>query len=244
MRRKAATDASIEATSRSVSDRSRRSVGVASIAADNSSTDVAGSCAITEGSNVIGSKLPKRGGKPRHRTWTGPQAGKFLNATAGTRWFSLWQLALATCVAASYADCAGTTSTWTLVWCRLSGQRPSSASSASLRHRRTMSAARSRSISRRLRAACLAQGAGRGAACLVAGVVDQEGLIFAWEDGSPVLSGLHLQGVQEGSGGVRLRASTVGAPRGAQLPRNDAFARWSARPHRGEGSATGTRASL
>jgi hypothetical protein len=46
--------------------------------------------------------------------------------------------------------------------------------------------------------------------------------------------GLHLQGVQEGSGGVRLRASTVGAPRGAQLPRNDAFARWSARPHRGE----------
>jgi integrase len=44
---------------------------------------------------VIGSKLPKRDGKAQHRTWTGPQAAEFLEATARTRWYPIWQLALA-----------------------------------------------------------------------------------------------------------------------------------------------------
>jgi integrase len=44
---------------------------------------------------VIGSKLPKRDGKPKHQTWAGPQAASFLEAAAGTRWHPLWQLALA-----------------------------------------------------------------------------------------------------------------------------------------------------
>jgi integrase len=44
---------------------------------------------------VVGSKLPKYEGKPKHTTWTGEQAQAFLAATADTRLAPLWQLALA-----------------------------------------------------------------------------------------------------------------------------------------------------
>jgi hypothetical protein len=40
---------------------------------------------------VIGSKLPKRDGKPQHRTRDGPQIAQFLDATAGTRWHPICQ---------------------------------------------------------------------------------------------------------------------------------------------------------
>jgi integrase len=45
---------------------------------------------------VVGSKAPKKDGKPQHTTWTGEQAQAFLEATAGARLTPLWQLALAT----------------------------------------------------------------------------------------------------------------------------------------------------
>jgi integrase len=45
---------------------------------------------------VIGSKTPKKDGKPQHTTWTGEQAQTFHAATASTRLAPLWQLALAT----------------------------------------------------------------------------------------------------------------------------------------------------
>jgi integrase len=51
---------------------------------------------LIEVNPVIGSKTPKRDGKPQHTTWTGEQAQAFLEATAGTRWAPLWQLAIAT----------------------------------------------------------------------------------------------------------------------------------------------------
>jgi integrase len=51
---------------------------------------------LIEVNPVVGSKTPKRDGKPKHTTWTGEQAQMFLEATAGTRWAPLWQLALAT----------------------------------------------------------------------------------------------------------------------------------------------------
>jgi integrase len=45
---------------------------------------------------VVGSKSPKKDGKPQHVTWTGEHAQAFLGATADTRLAPLWQLALAT----------------------------------------------------------------------------------------------------------------------------------------------------
>jgi integrase len=51
---------------------------------------------LIEVNPVIGSKSPKKDGKPKHTTWTGLQAQAFLEATAGTRLAPLWQLALAT----------------------------------------------------------------------------------------------------------------------------------------------------
>lgn len=51
---------------------------------------------LIEVNPVVGSKTPKRDGKPKHNTWTGEQAQSFLEAIAGTRWAPLWQLALAT----------------------------------------------------------------------------------------------------------------------------------------------------
>jgi integrase len=45
---------------------------------------------------VVGSKKPKKRGKPKRTTWTGDQVQSFLEATAGTRLAPLWQLALAT----------------------------------------------------------------------------------------------------------------------------------------------------
>jgi integrase len=51
---------------------------------------------LIEVNPVIGSKTPKKDGKPQHTTWTGEQAQTFLEATAGTRLAPLWQLTLAT----------------------------------------------------------------------------------------------------------------------------------------------------
>jgi integrase len=51
---------------------------------------------LIEVNPVIGSKTPKKDGKPKHTTWTGEQAQTFLQATARTRLAPLWQLALAT----------------------------------------------------------------------------------------------------------------------------------------------------
>jgi integrase len=51
---------------------------------------------LIEVNPVIGSKTPKKDGKPQHVTWTGEQAQKFLEAAAGTRLGPLWHLALAT----------------------------------------------------------------------------------------------------------------------------------------------------
>jgi integrase len=51
---------------------------------------------LIEVNPVIGSKAPKKDGKPKHTTWTGEQSQMFLEATAGTRLAPLWQLALAT----------------------------------------------------------------------------------------------------------------------------------------------------
>jgi integrase len=45
---------------------------------------------------VVGSKMPKRDGKPKHTTWTGAQLATFLEHVAGDRWMPLWQLAAST----------------------------------------------------------------------------------------------------------------------------------------------------
>lgn len=45
---------------------------------------------------VIGSKMPKRDGKPKHTTWTGQQLATFLEHQAADRWAPMWQLFAAT----------------------------------------------------------------------------------------------------------------------------------------------------
>ncbi|QBR94520.1 site-specific integrase [Nocardioides euryhalodurans] len=51
---------------------------------------------LLEVNPVLGSKLPKRDGKPQHKTWTGEQVSSFLGAVAETRWAPLWELAAGT----------------------------------------------------------------------------------------------------------------------------------------------------
>ena len=59
---------------------------------------------LIEVNPVIGSKSPKKDGKPQHVTWTGEQAQAFLGAMADTRLAPLWQLALATGMRRGEAD--------------------------------------------------------------------------------------------------------------------------------------------
>ena len=45
---------------------------------------------------VVGSKMPKRDGKPQHTTWTGVQIKRFLEHVAEDRWAPMWELFAAT----------------------------------------------------------------------------------------------------------------------------------------------------
>ena len=51
---------------------------------------------LIEVNPVVGSKTPKKDGKPKHTTWSGEQVQTFLDATASARLEPLWQLAFAT----------------------------------------------------------------------------------------------------------------------------------------------------
>jgi integrase len=51
---------------------------------------------VVEINPVVGSKMPKRDGKARHKTWTGSQLASFLGSISDSRLFSLWELAAAT----------------------------------------------------------------------------------------------------------------------------------------------------
>lgn len=51
---------------------------------------------IIEVNPVVGSKSPKRNGKPQHTTWTGPQVQTFLGAVSDSRWLPVWELATGT----------------------------------------------------------------------------------------------------------------------------------------------------
>jgi integrase len=51
---------------------------------------------LIEVNPVVGSKTPKKDGKPRHSTWTGDQVQSFLECTARARLAPMWQLAAAT----------------------------------------------------------------------------------------------------------------------------------------------------
>lgn len=53
---------------------------------------------IVQVNPVIGSKMPKRDGKPKHTTWTGAQLRAWLehDLVQADRWVSLWELAAAT----------------------------------------------------------------------------------------------------------------------------------------------------
>jgi integrase len=138
---------------------------------------------------VIGSKLPKRDGKPRHRIWTGPQAAGFLEASNGTRWFPLWQLAFATGMRRGelcglrWEDVdldAGVVSLERSTT-QLGQQRVTTTPKNHERRKITIDS-RTLGVLRTWRKEQAAERLQWGPA-----YIDSEGLVFTWENGTPVL---------------------------------------------------------
>jgi integrase len=138
---------------------------------------------------VIGSKMPKRDGKPQHVTWTGAQLAEFLEAVEGSRWFPLWQLAAATGMRRGEL-CA-------LRWDHVdleAGVVSVEQSATQLGQRRVTTAPKNHerrkiNIDPRTVAALRVWRKQQAAERLQWGpaYIDTEGLLFTWENGGPVL---------------------------------------------------------
>jgi integrase len=158
---------------------------------------------------VTGSKMPKRDGKPQHVTWTGAQLAEFLEAVGGSRWFPLWQLAAATgmrrgelcALRWQHVDLdAGVVSVEQSVT-QIGQQR---VTTTPKNHER-----RNIKIDPRTVAALRAWRKQQAAERLQWGpaYVDTEGLVFTWENGTPVLPDYVTKAfgkAQVGSGSPRL----------------------------------------
>jgi integrase len=138
---------------------------------------------------VIGSKLPKRDGKPQHTTWSGPQLAEFLESVEGHRWFPLWQLAAATGM--RRGELCG------LRWIDVDldtgivsversttqlGQRRVTTTPKNHERRKIKIDSRTVAVLRAWRKQQAAERLQWGPA-----YVDAEGLVFTWENGAPVL---------------------------------------------------------
>lgn len=144
---------------------------------------------VIEVNPVTGSKAPRRDGKPRHVTWTGEQQRTFLTALEGTRWHVAWLLALATGMrrgelcGLTWADVdleAGVVAVERSSL-QLGGERITTTPKNHERRKVSLDA----TTTAALRAWRKAQAAER----LLYGSAyrDTLGLVFTWEDGSPVL---------------------------------------------------------
>jgi integrase len=138
---------------------------------------------------VVGSKMQKRDGKPKHTTWTGAQLATFLEHAAGDRWFPLWELAAATGMRRGELTGlrwehvgldAGTIAVEESVT-QLGQQR---VTTSPKNHERRTIAIDPRTVAT-LRAWRTKQAAERLA--WGPAYVDTAGVVFTWEDGRPVL---------------------------------------------------------
>lgn len=138
---------------------------------------------------VVGSKMPKRDGKPQHTTWTGAQLGVFLEHVAEDRWAPMWQLFAATGM--RRGEVAGLR--WTEVdldagtvaversTTQLGKER---VTTTPKNHERRTIAIDDQTVAA-LRAWKVQQGAERLA--FGPAYADVEGLTFTWEDGRPMM---------------------------------------------------------
>ena len=138
---------------------------------------------------VVGSKMPKRDGKPKHTTWTGAQLGVFLEHVAEDRWAPLWQLFAATGM--RRGEVAG------LRWAEVdldAGTVAVERSTTQLGQERVTTTPKNHerrtvAIDEQTVAALRTWKAQQAAERLAFGpaYADLEGLVFTWEDGRPVM---------------------------------------------------------
>lgn len=138
---------------------------------------------------VVGSKMPKRDGKPQHTTWTGAQLGVFLEHVAEDRWAPMWQLFAATGM--RRGEVAG------LRWAEVdldAGTVAVERSTTQLGKERVTTTPKNHerrtiAIDDQTVAALRAWKVQQGAERLAFGpaYADVEGLAFTWEDGRPMM---------------------------------------------------------
>ena len=138
---------------------------------------------------VVGSKMVKGNGKPKHSTWTGTQLAAFLGHVREDRWAPMWQLFASTglrrgeiagllwpCV-----DLDGATVAVEVSTTQLGNERVTT--TPKNHERRTIAVdAETVAVLRRWKAHQASEKLQWGSA-----FVDTEGLVFTWEDGRPVM---------------------------------------------------------
>jgi len=144
---------------------------------------------IVQVNPVVGSKLPKRQGKPKHTTWTGAQFATFLEHVDGDRWMPLWHLAAATglrrgelmALRWDLVDLDAGTLSVELSTTQLGQARVTT--TPKNHERRTLALdAHTLAMLRTWRTTQAAERLAFGPA-----YTDTDGLVFTWEDGAPVL---------------------------------------------------------
>jgi integrase len=138
---------------------------------------------------VIGSKMAKRDGKPKHTTWTGAQLATFLEHVADDRWMPLWQTFASTGMRRGelagltweYVDLDAGTIAVEVSTTQLGNERVTT--TPKNHERRTIA------IDPELVAVLRSWKAKQAAERLQFGAAyaDTEGLAFTWEDGRPVM---------------------------------------------------------
>lgn len=138
---------------------------------------------------VVGSKMAKADGKPKHTTWTGTQLALFLEHVAEDRWAPLWQLFAATGM--RRGEVAGLR--WTEVDLE-AGTVAVERSTTQLGRERVTTTPKNHerrtvAIDEETVAALRSWKAKQAAERLAFGpaYADVEGLVFTWEDGRPVM---------------------------------------------------------
>jgi integrase len=138
---------------------------------------------------VIGSKMAKRDGKPKHTTWTGAQLTTFLEHVAEDRWMPLWQTFASTGMRRGevaglrweFVDLDAGTIAVEVSTTQLGNER---VTTTPKNHER-----RAIAIDVELIAVLRSWKAQQAAERLQWGMAyaDTEGLVFTWEDGRPVM---------------------------------------------------------
>jgi integrase len=144
---------------------------------------------VLEVNPVVGSKCPKADGKPQHTTWTGEQVKAFLDHLGEERWAPLWHLATATgmrrgeLMGLRWADVDLDAAVVSVERSATQVGRDRVTTTPKNHERRKIAIdPHTVSVLRTWRTTQAAERLAWGPA-----YVDVEGLVFTWEDGSPVL---------------------------------------------------------